>query len=88
MREKLVYVLAVVLSHAEAMVNRIDLLLTPTPRAYTGPERRRGGPRKCALCNGPMVKVPLSEPTVLEWSRCIRCHLSNVGVWPSNGRKP
>lgn len=87
------YALAVVGSHVESWVSRVDMLLTPRPRRHNGHERRQS-PRACTLCGGPMRPDPrpprITRGTdgkirnlpgdVLEWFRCGRCHGSQVGV--------
>ena len=86
-------VLAIIASHVEAWVNRLNYLLTPKPRRHNGYERRRN-PRACVLCHGPMRpdrRPPRIERTkdgkirnisgdVLEWHRCARCHGSQIGI--------
>lgn len=85
-------VVAVVLSHIEAWVYRINTGLRPRPAGRN--IERRSNPRECVLCRGPMrsdrrpprdVRAPDGKirrlpEEVLQWHRCARCHRSQMGV--------
>ena len=90
------YGLAVWCSHVQASFLRLRSAWRkrlPGERPYGQPERRRN-PRACPLCSGPLkrdrrgprdMRRPdgtirqLPEET-LEWFKCDRCHLGQIGV--------
>lgn len=84
--------IAVVLSHIEAWVYRVNQLLRPRPSGRA--VERRANPRRCVLCHGPMrsdrrpprdVRGPggqirrLPEER-LQWFKCARCERSQMGM--------
>ena len=87
------FAIAVVWSHLESWFWRVDQMMIPRPRSFNGFERRKN-PRHCALCHGPMRsdrrpprdargvdgKIRRLPEEVLAWSKCSRCHQSQVGV--------
>ena len=87
------YAISVLSSHVEALVTRINALFGPRLRLHNGHEKRRN-PRTCVLCGGPMRPdrrpprdVRRADGTVrrlpeevMDWHRCGRCGLSQVGV--------
>lgn len=76
----IIFALAVVLSHVEAVVRRIAYLFEPPLVVRV----RSANPHRCRLCGSPMYRDVARAADTLRWWRCGSCHRSLVGL-PETG---